>query len=148
MTAQLTLSTGSDVFTFLVARTDSGHILDQAAIEEEDLITEGVDGQRWRTVRLAHRRFQIVTVTACAAFSDAVIAAKNYRKAKGTNCTFTNQAGGVSYSYNNLHILDVEPVPAAGSVVGGGASSGAQAHIVTTWTVIPTNFGASDKVGA
>ncbi len=148
MTASISLPTGSDVFTFLVARTDAGHVLDQPAIDEEPLETEGVDGLRWRTVRLSHRQFQITTVTACAAFSDAVISAKNYLKARGKNCTYTNSAGGVSYTYKNLHILEVAPVPAAGAVVGGGASAGAAAHIVTVWTVIPTSFSESDKVTA
>ncbi len=145
MTASISLPSGSDVFTFLTAKTDAGHILDQAAIEEEPLETAGVDGTRWRTVRLAHASFQIQTSTACATFSDAVIAAKNYRKAKGKNCTYTNAAGGVTYTYKNLHILDVAPVPATGAIVGGGASSGAAAHIMTTWTVIPTSFSESDK---
>ncbi len=148
MTASISLPSGSEVFTFLVARTDAGHVLDQPSIEEEPLETEGVDGLRWRTVRLAHKQFQITTVTACAAFTDAVISAKNYLKAKGKNCTYTNSAGGVSYTYKNLHILDVSPVPAAGAVVGGGASAGANAHIVTTWTVIPTAFSEADKVTA
>ncbi len=148
MAASISLPSGSEVFTFLIARTDAGHVLDQPAIEEEPLETEGVDGLRWRTVRLSHRQFQITTVTACTAFTDAVISAKNYLKAKGKNCTYTNSAGGVSYTYKNLHILEVAPIPAAGAVVGGGASAGAAAHVVTVWTVIPTAFSEADKVTA
>lgn len=148
MTATLSLPTGSDVFTFIIARTDAGHVLDQAWIDEEPLETPGVDGSRWRSVRLRHREFKITTVTACASFSDAVISAKSYLRAKGRNCTYTNQAGGVSYAYSNLHVLDVEPVPTPGAVVGGGASSGSEAHVVTVWTVIPTNFTTADSVSA
>jgi hypothetical protein len=148
MSASMSLPSGSEVFTFLTARTDSGHVLDQAAIEEEPLETAGVDGVRWRTLRLAHRPFQIQTVTGCASFTDAVISAKNYLKAKGKNCSYTNSAGGVSYNYQNLHILDVAPVPTVGPVVGGGASSGLTAHVVTVWTVIPTSFSEADRVVA
>jgi hypothetical protein len=148
MTATISLPSGSEVFSFLVARTDAGHLLDQCSIEEEILETEGVDGARWRTIRLRHREFQITTVTGCSTFADAVISAKSYLKAKGKLCSYTNSAGGVSYSYQNLHILDVAPVPTAGTVTGGGASTGLQAHIVTVWTVIPTNFAVSDAVGA
>jgi hypothetical protein len=148
MSASMSLPSGSEVFSFLCARTDAGHLLDQCAIEEEPLATTGVDGMRWRTLRLSHRAFRIETVTACATFADAVISAKTYLKAKGQNCSYQNTAGSVTYSYQNLHILDVEPVPAAGPVVGGGASTGVLAHIVTVWTVMPTNFSAADVVGS
>jgi hypothetical protein len=148
MTATLTLPSGSEVFTFLVARTDAGHVLDQAAIEEEILETEGVDGARWRTIRLHHREFKITTVTGCSTFTDAVVSAKSYLKAIGKLCTYANAESGVTYTYKNLHILGCEPVPTPGAVTGGGAASGLTAHIVTVWTVIPTAFAESDKVTA
>jgi hypothetical protein len=147
MTASISLPSGSEVFTFLTAKTDSGHVLDQPMIEEEPLETEGVDGMRWRTLNLRHREFRITTVTACSTFPDAVITARNQMKAKGRNCTYTNSEAGVSYSYKNLHISNVEPQPTPGAVVGGGASSGSNAHVVTVWTVRPTSFTPSDLVG-
>ena len=148
MTATLTLPGGSEVFTFLTARTDAGSILNQPWIEEEPLETPGVDGMRWRTLRLRHRAFRITTVTGCATFSDAVQTAKTYLRAKGRNCSYSNNSATASFSYSNLHIDEVEPIPTAGPVIGAAASSGLLAHVITVWTVTPTNFAESDQVGA
>lgn len=148
MSAYISVPGGTDLFTFIAARTDAGHVLDQAAIEEEPLETEGVDGCRWRTVRLKHNEFKITTVAAFSNFDAAITAAKGYMRAKGRNCSYSSDEGGDTYLFKNLHVLDVAPVPTAGAVVGGGASSNAQAHVVCVWTVIPTNFAASDSANA
>lgn len=146
MSGSLTLPGGSEVFSFLTAATDEGFILNQAAIESEPIETPGVDGQRWRALRLAHAVFNVSTLVACASFSDAIILGKNYRKARHRNCSLAITAGGSSYTFKNIHVEEVLPTPRRGEIVGASASSGNGAHVLARWTFRPTEFLASDTV--
>lgn len=136
-----------NVFTFSTAKTDKGFVLDQSARDEEELVTPGVDGRRWRSKGLQHDVFTVETVAGTATFNDAIILAKQHRSAKGRNVSLTLDAGnGVTVPFQNIHVKDVTAVPTPGALTGAGVSGGINAHVVTTWTLVPTSFGASDNV--
>lgn len=137
---------GGGVFTFVAAKTDQGFILDQASREEEELKTPGVDGRRWRSKGLQHDEFKLTTVSVVSSFTDAVVLAKEHQALKGQNVYLTLDAAGTAVPFRNIHVKGVEPVPTRGEVTGAGVSGGVTAHVITVWTLVPTNFSDSDNV--
>lgn len=138
---------GGQQFTFASAQTDKGFVLDQSARDEEELRTPGVDGRRWRSKGLQMDEFHVTTVSEAASFSAAITLAKSLRSAKGRNVYLSLDAGnGVIVPYKDIHVKDCVPVPTAGALTGSTVSTNAVAHVVTTWTFVPTTFSTSDNV--
>ncbi len=133
---------GSETYTFLTFASDNGYLLDQEMITEEPLETPGVDGVRFRTLHKQHTPTEALTVMSASAFGDAVILANNYRKAKGRLGTVTITAGSRTDSFA-VHVVDVRPTPRVGPCIGASASSGSEAHVLCSWSFIPTDFDPS-----
>lgn len=111
---------------------------------EEEIISPGVSGRRWRIMYEQHPAITAETVSEANNFLVAVDIAEAMRKAKGETATLSVTVDGISYRYKNVHISDVAPIPRSGAVVGGGAAASMNGHVVCRWTFELTEFELSD----
>ncbi len=132
--------------SFLVARSASGWPVDQADADEEELRSPGVDGRRWRTTSDQHTQFQISTLIDCTDYKQAITLARKYLACKsGEPVILTATIAGVSYTWRNVHIVNVQPQPEPGTVTGAGTSSNTTAHVNATWDMILMDTAATGE---
>lgn len=113
-------------------------------VVEEEILSPGVSGRRWRTVYEQHPAVTAETVSEASDFQHASAVAEAMRKAKGETATLSVTVDGISYRFKNVHISDVAPIPRSGAVVGGGATANTNGHVVCRWTFELTEFELSD----
>lgn len=132
--ASMTLS-GRTV-QFLRFLTEEGFQNEQAEINEEELTTPGVDGRRFRTVLRLHEPTAAETTQDCATYNDAKALKKLYQSFRGRNCILNVNAGGISYSYQRVHISAVKAFAHPGKIAGAGASASSAAFVDATWSLV------------
>lgn len=141
MAAMTIQGAGGNPFSFLTAlATKGGFLFHAPMVDEEILSTPGVDGRRWRTRFLQMGPAEITTSSDAASWSSAVFLAEDYRALKGSLVAVTWTAGGTAYTYKKAHVSEVDATPVAGTIVGGGASGSATAHVITKWVIEATDF--------
>lgn len=137
----LTMTGGPVSVTFLAAQSDdNGFLFKLPETIEEALDTEGVNGRRWRTKYEQMIPSRLDTLSGCTNFATAVAEAQFHRNLVGTLVSLTWVVGGATYTYKDVHVSAVMARPIAGTVVGGGASSGLDAHVRSSWVLEPTDF--------
>lgn len=129
-------ATGGWQFFFEKFLTPDGRVPDVSQIIEEELMAPGVDGRRFRTIHSAYRQFSVQTLETEATFAQAITLSRKYDETKGTNVRLTiSNLGGVSLTYERVHVLEVRAVPVPGSVAGATTTSDA-AHVVCDWDMV------------
>jgi hypothetical protein len=132
-------------FDFLTLRTlDGGFLLDEPAAVEQALTTPGVDGMRWRIESYQHRTVVVETVAALVDFYSAVQQARQYHKAVGRLAKVNVTVGTTDHTFENVHVVDVRPIPRIGKPVGASASASSEAHLLAAWTLQLTSFPFAD----
>ncbi len=123
--------------SFILMNTPTGWPIDQFNIEEEELMSPGVDGKRWRTVSTQHAPIQLTTLADATTYAACITLAQQYRKAKtGDPVILAVTIAGTTYRCRNVHVVDVSPQVNAGGVFGAGATTGSTAHVMCQWQLI------------
>lgn len=147
MPAARIITSGGLTFNFLSMTTISGgFLLEFPATEVEELTTPGVDGARWRTVSLQHRKVIVQTVSEYTLFTDATFAASTMVEISGlvdVEISAGNSGSGYNVKRKNVHVGPVFATPRIGQPVGGGASASSGAHVIAEWTLQLTKFDPS-----
>lgn len=138
MSGSLTVS-GSTI-PFLVSNADEGFFSDSAIINEEELMSPGVDGARWRTVYKQFADFELRTVSQATTVAAAITTKRTAeRKFVGKNVTLQAAVNGVTYTMKNVHVKAVKATVIPGPLYGAGVSS-ANAHVIIQWILHGTDF--------
>lgn len=143
--ATLTLRTsGLDpvplTFNFDTFPSLDGYPSSQDQHQEEELVSPGVDGKRWRTIFDQTPQLQIegawvsqLTHIAACTLADQM------RSAMGRQGLLTVLSGGTRTVRINVHVTAVRPVVNPGVIVGPGVTTGA-ASVMSSWTFDIVNF--------
>lgn len=138
MSGSLTVS-GSTI-PFLVSNADEGFFSDSAIINEEELMSPGVDGARWRTVYKQFPDFELRTVSQATSVDAAIKIKQNAeRKFVGKNVTLQAAINGITYPMKKVHVKAVKATVVPGPLYGVGVSSAA-AHVIIQWILHGTDF--------
>lgn len=136
------LSTSMDsttkTFSFLTANLPEGFLLAVEAHQEEELISPGVDGRRWRTLYDQFPEFEMATIADFTAYSSAIAEGKLYHQCAGRLANLSLTISGSNYLINRLHIRGCVPRASPGATAGAGVTSGAAAVLFGTWALVPT----------
>ncbi len=126
---------GSVQFNFLaVALPQSGFFLDRAMDSEDDLLSAGVDGQRWLRTFAQFPVTEANTIIDTATYSNAIDLANAHMKASGRFADLSITYGSLTVLHRKVKILS--PVAAAariGAVSGSGVSGSPLASVRTAW---------------
>ncbi len=129
------LHAGTPSFNFLaVALPQAGMVLDRAMDLEEDLISSGINGQRWLRVFAQFTTTQATTVIDTADYGAAITLARAHMQASGRFADLTIAYGSLTIIHRRLKIL--APVAAQariGAVVGSGVTGSPLASVRTDW---------------
>lgn len=124
--------------SFLVARSDQGGPNFAPVAQEEVLETPGVNGRRWRVVFRQYERMRMVTITDCTNYADALEKKELAESFRGKLVRLEQEISLSSYAIINAHVEAVEAIAFPGPAVGNGATG--TAHLLTTWSIVPTEF--------
>jgi len=139
------LVTSEETYTFLAFKIlEGGWPSKQPMVVEEEIVSPGVSGRRWRTMYEQHPSITVETVSEANNWLVAEDVATAMRKAKGELGTLTITVDSQAYRFKDVHISDVAPVMRIGAIIGGGALANMNAHVVTRWTFELTEFDPSD----
>lgn len=133
---------GSAAFSFLVASTPQGWPIDQASIVEEELLSPGVDGRRWRTESLQQVDIDMSTIDGCDTYEVAISTGRLYRRMVGLIGQLSVTIAGTSHQWNRVHIAGAMPRAHSGKISGAGASASSTAFIMCDWKLVIMNIDA------
>jgi hypothetical protein len=138
--ASLTLiSTSMDPSTallyFITATTEGGSPLSELVHQEQELLAEGVDGRRWRTVYDQYVPFQMQTVMDATTYTIAANIRETYRQCRGRIGVLSVASADKTTKFR-VHITEIEAACAPAKTVGANATVSATAWIVGNWTMV------------
>jgi len=137
-----TITVNAVTISVLIAQTDDGFLSDRFIINEEEFVTAGVDGARWRTVTKQFPEFELRTVSQAASYGVAVDMKRDIeQKMVGRNANISVTINANNYSMKNAHIKAAKAAIVPGPVYASGVS-GANAHVITQWIIKGTDFSA------
>jgi hypothetical protein len=119
-------------FDFDALKTDAGSVFDQLEIQEEDLRTPGVDGERFRTIFKQYRPFQAVACSGAGSIGIAEELKARCLLAKGSRGKLKVQIGNIQLDIP-VKVRDCLPRIGQGPYIGESSSP---AWIITTWTFV------------
>jgi hypothetical protein len=141
----LSMTTGNGaglVLPFLTFATPTGWLVDQYAVDEEELRSPGVDGRRYRTESQQFPPFTAETIADADSYAAAIARARQYLRTQGGYGDLAVTIDGTEYRIRRVHVLHVAPRCQPGKVVGAGASAAAAASVLGAWTFQPLEFPA------
>lgn len=126
---------GTQFFQFITMMTPGGSPLIESVHMEEELLAEGVDGRRWRTIYDLFQPFTAETFADATSYTLAVQLREKYRQAKGTFGRLSITAADYTTNFR-VHILGVEARCSPARTVGTGVTANATAAIMASWTLV------------
>ncbi len=129
------LNPATQFFQFITMVTPYGAPLVEALHMEEEIMAEGVDGRRWRTIFDQYQAFTVDTLMDATSYTLAVQLREFYRQSKGTFGRLTLTASDYTMAFR-IHIIDVDARCMPARTVGTGVTANAVAAIMATWTLV------------
>lgn len=121
-------------FNFLaVALPQSGMILDQPVTNEEDLVSPGINFQRWREIFRQYPETVAETIIDCTDFNAARILARLHNAAARRLADLVITYGTSTDTYRKVKIIAAAARPLQGSVTGSGTTGSPTASVRTSW---------------
>ena len=122
-------------FSFLaVALPQSGMVLDQMQDSEEDLLSAGINGQRWLRTFAQFPVTEAETIIDCATYAAAITLARQQMQSAGRFADLSITYGTLTIINRKVKILSpVMPTARAGSVTGSGTTGTPLASVRTSW---------------
>ncbi len=122
-------------FQFLIVQfPQSGMMMDEPMNMEEDLLSTGIDFQRWLH---QFKQFPITeanTLSEAADYNAAINLARQHYAAAGRFADLFIDHGSASYFYGKVKIrTPVLPVVRYGALAGSGVSTGYVGSVLTAW---------------
>ena len=117
--------------------TPEGRVLDANIIEEEELISAGVDGRRHREVGRRYRAFEASTTETTEDYVYAVVLARDIELliGKDVRLELTNLGGG-AFTYERVHVNNVRAVARPGKVAGSANFATHSASVECAWNLV------------
>ncbi len=135
---------GSAIFYFLAVKLpQAGIVLDVPMDQEEDLLSAGVNLQRWLRIFEQFPVTEAITIIDTATYSAARDLTRAHMQAAGRFGDLTISYGSLSILHRKVKILS--PVVAAaqpGAVSGSGVTGSPLASVLTAWRWKCTEVGA------
>lgn len=116
-----------------VALPQSGMVLDRAIDIEQDLVSPGVDYQRWLRLFAQFPITEADTIIDTADYSAAITLARTHAAAAGRYADLTIVYGSRTIIYRKVKIRACRAVPRIGSVTGSGTTGSPAASVRTQW---------------
>lgn len=121
-------------FSFLAVAMPQGMVLDRAMDSEEDLLSAGVDEQRWLRMFSQFPVTEATTISDVATYPAAIELARLHMQSAGRFADLSIAYGSQTIIHRKLKILSpVMPSARIGSVSGSGVSGTPLASVRTSW---------------
>lgn len=133
------ISLSGTSIAFACVQTAAGTINDKPVTQEEEHITPGVNGRRWRDLFEQYEPFEMVTYVECADYGNGVIAKRNSDAFRGKLVSLSVVIAGVTYVLRNAHVIAAMTEISPGPLYGAGIGSGL-AHARIAWQIVGTEF--------
>ncbi len=134
---------GAFTFNFLaVALPQSGMVLDRAQDQEDDLLSTGIDGQRWLRMFSQYPVTDATTIIDMADYPTAITYARLHNQSKGRFADMQISYGSLTVTHRKMKIRAVSAAPRIGTVSGSGVTGAPTASVITHWQWQCTEPGA------
>ena len=122
-------------FYFLsVELPESGMLFDRKIETEEDLLSTGVDLQRWLRVSAQYPETPARTISESSSYAEAIKLARLHNSSARRFCNLSINYGGNTVTNKRVKILSAIARPVIGQTIGGGTTIvSAAASVITDW---------------